>query len=137
MTSAQRHTWWLWDKFKSADKDGNGELEIKEVKKFFKSINLEMNDKSFKVRAQFWNLKFLKLHFKELFAKYDKKKRNSLSWENIKEMYAVLLIPEEFRDLYKQISGEDEARLVFQSIVALIWPFFNWRWPQIAPWSGF
>ena len=26
-------------------------------------------------------------------------------------MYAVLLIPEEFRDLYKQISGEDEARL--------------------------
>ena len=53
MTSAQRHTWWLWDKFKSADKDGNGELEIKEVKKFFKSINLEMNDKSFKVRAQF------------------------------------------------------------------------------------
>ena len=65
-------------------------------------------------------MKFLKLNFKELFAKYDKKKRNSLSWENIKEMYAVLLIPEEFRDLYKQISGEDEARLVFQSIVALI-----------------
>ena len=52
MTSAQRHTWWLWDKFKSADKDGNGELEIKEVKKFFKSINLEMNDKSFKVPLQ-------------------------------------------------------------------------------------
>ena len=50
MTSAQRHTWWLWDKFKSADKDGNGELEAKEVKKFFKSLNLEMDDKSFKVR---------------------------------------------------------------------------------------
>ena len=49
MTSAQRHTWWLWDKFKSADKDGNGELESKEVKKFFKSLNLEMDDKSFKV----------------------------------------------------------------------------------------
>ena len=49
MTSAQRHTWWLWDKFKSADKDGNGELEAKEVKKFFKSLNLEMDDKSFKV----------------------------------------------------------------------------------------
>ena len=26
MTSAQRHTWWLWDKFKSADKDGNGQI---------------------------------------------------------------------------------------------------------------
>ena len=60
MTSAQRHTWWLWDKFKSADKDGNGQLEAKEVKKFFKSINLEMNDNN----------------FRDLFAKYDKNKSN-------------------------------------------------------------
>ena len=60
MTSAQRHTWWLWDKFKSADKDGNGQLEAKEVKKFFKSINLEMNEDN----------------FQQLFVKYDKNKSN-------------------------------------------------------------
>ena len=60
MTSAQRHTWWLWDKFKSADKDGNGQLEAKEVKKFFKSINLEMDDNN----------------FRGLFAKYDKNQTN-------------------------------------------------------------
>ena len=44
MTSAQRHTWWLWDKFKSADKDGNGELEAKEVKKFFLQFHIRALD---------------------------------------------------------------------------------------------
>ena len=62
MSSAQRHTWWLWDRFKAADKDGNGELEEKEVKKFFKSINLEMND----------------TNFANLFAKYDTDRTNRL-----------------------------------------------------------
>lgn len=60
MSSAQRHTWWLWDRFKAADKDGNGELEEREVKKFFKSINLEMNENS----------------FNDLFAKYDTDRTN-------------------------------------------------------------
>merc|ERR1711953_957581 len=92
MTSAQRHTWWLWDKFKSADKDGNGQLEAKEVKKFFKSINLEMDDNN----------------FRGLFAKYDKNQTNSLSWANIKEMYAELLIPKEFEELYLKIAGDDK-----------------------------
>jgi len=40
MTSRQRHTWWLWEKFKAADKDGNGTLTKSEVKSFFNSINL-------------------------------------------------------------------------------------------------
>jgi len=60
MSSAQRHTWWLWDRFKAADKDGNGELEEREVKKFFKSINLEMNE----------------ANFHNLFAKYDTDRTN-------------------------------------------------------------
>ena len=55
MSSAQRHTWWLWDRFKAADKDGNAELEAKEVKKFFNSINLEMTEEK----------------FNHMFAKYD------------------------------------------------------------------
>ena len=54
-----------------------------------------------------------KLRFKDLFAKYDKKKSNSLSWENIKEMYAELLIPKEFEDLYLKIAGDDQVYKVF------------------------
>jgi len=32
----------------------------------------------------------------------------SLSWANIKEMYAELLIPKEFEELYFKIAGDDK-----------------------------
>ena len=32
----------------------------------------------------------------------------SLSWANIKEMYAELLIPKEFEELYLEIAGDDK-----------------------------
>ena len=51
------------------------------------------------------------------FAKYDKKKSNSLSWENIKEMYAELLIPKEFEDLYLEIAGDDQVNIVDYDII--------------------
>ena len=47
--------------------------------------------------------------FENLFKKYDDNKSNSLSWGNVKELYEELLIPNEVRNLYKQIAGEDEA----------------------------
>ncbi|CAG5108719.1 Oidioi.mRNA.OKI2018_I69.chr1.g3922.t2.cds [Oikopleura dioica] len=93
MTSRQRHTWWLWEKFKAADKDGNGTLTKSEVKSFFNSINLSMNP----------------ANFEKLFKKYDDNKSNSLSWGNVKELYEELLIPNEVRNLYYQIAGEDET----------------------------
>ena len=48
-------------------------------------------------------------NFEKLFKKYDDNKSNSLSWGNVKELYEELLIPNEVRNLYFQIAGEDET----------------------------
>ena len=61
MTSRQRHTWWLWEKFKAADKDGNGTLTKSEVKSFFNSINLRNGIFELKI-IFFHSLKILQKH---------------------------------------------------------------------------
>jgi len=53
-------------------------------------------------------------NFENLFKKYDDNKSNSLSWSNVKELYEELLIPNEVRNLYYKIAGEDETLQLYE-----------------------
>ena len=71
---------WVWGKFKFSDVDNTGELDKKELKRFFKSINYEVKENEFNVK---W----------DEYARDARGRCTTLNWSKFKEMYGTMLIP--------------------------------------------
>jgi len=70
----------VWGKFKFSDVDNTGELDKKELKRFFKSINYEVKENEFNVK---W----------DEYARDARGRCTTLNWSKFKEMYGTMLIP--------------------------------------------
>ena len=94
MNIGQQREIWMWELFKLADKNGDGNVDLSEVKRLFKKINLQCNER----------------YTKKIFSQHDDDKNKILNFEEFSTFYRDLTKRPEVEAIFKKYATErDES----------------------------
>uniref|UniRef100_A0A3Q4AQ27 Phosphoinositide phospholipase C n=1 Tax=Mola mola TaxID=94237 RepID=A0A3Q4AQ27_MOLML len=99
MDDKERLDQWVWDWFQKADKNKDGKMNFKEVRKLLKMMNVEMNEE----------------HALRLFTMADKSESGSLEIEQFVHFYKMLTQRDEVWKVFQEYSGDGE-RLMLEEL---------------------
>ncbi|XP_028249404.1 1-phosphatidylinositol 4,5-bisphosphate phosphodiesterase delta-4 [Parambassis ranga] len=99
MDEKERLDQWVWDWFQKADKNKDGKMNFKEVKKLLKMMNVDMNEE----------------HALHLFTMADKSESGSLEIEQFVHFYKMLTQRDEVWKVFQDYSGDGE-RLMLEEL---------------------
>ncbi|KAM4608994.1 1-phosphatidylinositol 4,5-bisphosphate phosphodiesterase delta-4 [Polymixia lowei] len=92
MDEKERLDQWVWDWFQKADKNKDGRMNFKEVRRLMKMMNVDMNDE----------------HAFHLFTMADKSDSDSLEIEEFVQFYKMLTQRDEVWKVFQDYSGDGE-----------------------------
>ncbi|XP_069010977.1 1-phosphatidylinositol 4,5-bisphosphate phosphodiesterase delta-4 isoform X1 [Embiotoca jacksoni] len=95
MDEKERLDQWVWDWFQKADKNKDGKMNFKEVRKLLKMMNVDMNEE----------------HALNLFTMADKSESGSLEIEQFVHFYKMLTQRDEVWKVFQDFSGDGEKLL--------------------------
>ncbi|KAG7240525.1 hypothetical protein INR49_026809 [Caranx melampygus] len=96
MDEKERLDQWVWDWFQKADKNKDGKMNFKEVKKLLKMMNVDMNEE----------------HAFHLFTMADKSESGSLEIEQFVHFYKMLTQRDEVWKVFQDYSGDGEKLML-------------------------
>uniref|UniRef100_A0A8C4IB68 Phosphoinositide phospholipase C n=1 Tax=Dicentrarchus labrax TaxID=13489 RepID=A0A8C4IB68_DICLA len=96
MDEKERLDQWVWDWFNKADKNKDGKMNFKEVRKLLKMMNVEMNEE----------------HALHLFTMADKSESGSLEIEQFVHFYKMLTQRDEVWKVFQDFSGDGEKLML-------------------------
>ncbi|XP_019955143.1 1-phosphatidylinositol 4,5-bisphosphate phosphodiesterase delta-4 [Paralichthys olivaceus] len=96
MDEKERLDQWVWDWFQKADKNKDGKMNFKEVRKLLKMMNVDMNEE----------------HALHLFTMADKSESGSLEIEQFVHFYKILTQRDEVWKVFQDYSGDGEKLLL-------------------------
>uniref|UniRef100_UPI003F583729 1-phosphatidylinositol 4,5-bisphosphate phosphodiesterase delta-4 isoform X2 n=1 Tax=Odontesthes bonariensis TaxID=219752 RepID=UPI003F583729 len=96
MDEQERLDQWVWDWFQKADKNKDGKMNFKEVRKLLKMMNVDMNEE----------------HALHLFTMADKSESGSLEIEQFVHFYKMLTQRDEVWKVFQDYSGDGERLLL-------------------------
>ncbi|KAM7407825.1 hypothetical protein PAMA_003540 [Pampus argenteus] len=96
MDEKERLDQWVWDWFQKADKNKDGKMTFKEVRKLLKMMNVEMNE----------------AHALRLFTMADKSESDSLEMEEFVLFYKMLTQRDEVWKVFQDYSGDGEKLML-------------------------
>uniref|UniRef100_A0A7N8YCP1 Phosphoinositide phospholipase C n=1 Tax=Mastacembelus armatus TaxID=205130 RepID=A0A7N8YCP1_9TELE len=96
MDEKERLDQWVWDWFQKADKNKDGKMNFKEVRKLLKMMNVEMNEE----------------HALHLFTMADKSQSGSLEIEQFVHFYKILTQRDEVWKVFQDYSGDGEKLML-------------------------
>uniref|UniRef100_A0A665W3X6 Phosphoinositide phospholipase C n=1 Tax=Echeneis naucrates TaxID=173247 RepID=A0A665W3X6_ECHNA len=96
MDEKERLDQWVWDWFQKADKNKDGKMNFKEVRKLLKMMNIEMNEE----------------HAFHLFTMADKSGTGSLEIEQFVHFYKILTQRDEVWKVFQDYSGDGEKLML-------------------------
>ncbi|KAK2906340.1 1-phosphatidylinositol 4,5-bisphosphate phosphodiesterase delta-4 isoform X2 [Channa argus] len=96
MDEKERLDQWVWDWFKKADKNKDGKMNFKEVRKLLKMMNVDMNEE----------------HALHLFTMADKSESGSLEIEQFVHFYKLLTQRDEVWKVFQDYSGDGEKLML-------------------------
>ncbi|CAN9497978.1 unnamed protein product [Ophioblennius macclurei] len=96
MDEKERLDQWVWDWFQKADKNKDGKMNFKEVKKLLKMMNVDMNEE----------------HALHLFTMADKSESGSLEIEQFVQFYKMLTQRDEVWKVFQDYSGDGEKLML-------------------------
>uniref|UniRef100_A0A3B5AID1 Phosphoinositide phospholipase C n=1 Tax=Stegastes partitus TaxID=144197 RepID=A0A3B5AID1_9TELE len=96
MGEKERLDQWVWDWFQKADKNKDGKMTFKEVKKLLKMMNVDMNEE----------------HALHLFTMADKSESGSLEIEQFVCFYKMLTQRDEVWKVFQDYSGDGEKLML-------------------------
>lgn len=96
MDEKERLDQWVWDWFNKADKNKDGKMNFKEVRKLLKMMNVEMNEE----------------HALHLFTMADKSQSGSLEIEQFVHFYKILTQRDEVWKVFQDYSGDGEKLML-------------------------
>lgn len=96
MDEKERLDQWVWDWFHKADKNKDGKMNFKEVKKLLKMMNVDMNEE----------------HALHLFTMADKSETGSLEIEQFVQFYKMLTQRDEVWKVFQDYSGDGEKLML-------------------------
>ncbi|XP_034429464.1 1-phosphatidylinositol 4,5-bisphosphate phosphodiesterase delta-4-like [Hippoglossus hippoglossus] len=96
MDEKERLDQWVWDWFQKADKNKDGKMNFKEVRKLLKMMNVDMNEE----------------HALHLFTMADKSESGSLEIEQFVHFYKILTQRDEVWKVFQDYSGDGEKLLM-------------------------
>ncbi|XP_023125936.1 1-phosphatidylinositol 4,5-bisphosphate phosphodiesterase delta-4 isoform X1 [Amphiprion ocellaris] len=96
MDEKERLDQWVWDWFQKADKNKDGKMNFKEVKKLLKMMNVDMNEE----------------HALHLFTMADKSESDSLEIEQFVYFYKMLTQRDEVWKVFQDYSGDGEKLML-------------------------
>ncbi|XP_047456940.1 1-phosphatidylinositol 4,5-bisphosphate phosphodiesterase delta-4 [Mugil cephalus] len=103
MDEKERLDQWVWDWFQKADKNKDGKMNFKEVKKLLKMMNVDMNEE----------------HAFRLFTMADKSDSGSLEIEEFVHFYKILTQRDEVWKVFQEYSGDGE-KLKLEELVTFL-----------------
>ncbi|XP_040912965.1 1-phosphatidylinositol 4,5-bisphosphate phosphodiesterase delta-4 [Toxotes jaculatrix] len=96
MDEKERLDQWVWDWFQKADKNKDGKMTFKEVRKLLKMMNVDMNEE----------------HALHLFTMADKSESGSLEIEQFVHFYKILTQRDEVWKVFQEYSGDGEKLML-------------------------
>ncbi|XP_044073939.1 1-phosphatidylinositol 4,5-bisphosphate phosphodiesterase delta-4 [Siniperca chuatsi] len=96
MDEKERLDQWVWDWFQKADKNKDGKMNFKEVRKLLKMMNVDMNEE----------------HALHLFTMADKSESGSLEIEQFVHFYKMLTQRDEVWKVFQDYSGDGEKLML-------------------------
>ncbi|GAA6219726.1 1-phosphatidylinositol 4,5-bisphosphate phosphodiesterase delta-4 [Lates japonicus] len=96
MDEKERLDQWVWDWFQKADKNKDGKMNFKEVRKLLKMMNVDMNEE----------------HALHLFTMADKSDSGSLEIEEFVHFYKILTQRDEVWKVFQDYSGDGEKLML-------------------------
>ncbi|XP_070770200.1 1-phosphatidylinositol 4,5-bisphosphate phosphodiesterase delta-4 isoform X2 [Enoplosus armatus] len=96
MDEKERLDQWVWDWFQKADKNKDGKMNFKEVRKLLKMMNVDMNEE----------------HALHLFTMADKSESGSLEIEQFVHFYKMLTQRDEVWKVFQDYSGDGEKLIL-------------------------
>ncbi|XP_020488832.2 1-phosphatidylinositol 4,5-bisphosphate phosphodiesterase delta-4 [Labrus bergylta] len=96
MDEKERLDQWVWDWFHKADKNKDGKMNFKEVRKLLKMMNVEMNEE----------------HALHLFTMADKSESGALEIEQFVHFYKMLTQRDEVWKVFQDYSGDGEKLML-------------------------
>uniref|UniRef100_A0A7N5ZSK0 Phosphoinositide phospholipase C n=1 Tax=Anabas testudineus TaxID=64144 RepID=A0A7N5ZSK0_ANATE len=96
MDEKERLDQWVWDWFQKADKNKDGKMNFKEVRKLLKMMNVDMNED----------------HALHLFTMADKSESGSLEIEQFVHFYKILTQRDEVWKVFQDYSGDGEKLML-------------------------
>ncbi|KAG7503309.1 hypothetical protein JOB18_035860 [Solea senegalensis] len=96
MDEKERLDQWVWDWFQKADKNKDGKMNFKEVRKLLKMMNIDMNEE----------------HALHLFTMADRSGSGSLEIEQFVHFYKLLTQRDEVWKVFQDYSGDGEKLLL-------------------------
>uniref|UniRef100_A0A4W6FEW8 Phosphoinositide phospholipase C n=1 Tax=Lates calcarifer TaxID=8187 RepID=A0A4W6FEW8_LATCA len=96
MDEKERLDQWVWDWFQKADKNKDGKMNFKEVRKLLKMMNVDMNEE----------------HALHLFTMADKSDTGSLEIEEFVHFYKILTQRDEVWKVFQDYSGDGEKLML-------------------------
>lgn len=96
MDEKERLDQWVWDWFQKADKNKDGKMNFKEVKKLLKMMNVDMNEE----------------HALHLFTMADKSDSGSLEIQQFVQFYKMLTQRDEVWKVFQDYSGDGEKLML-------------------------
>nr|XP_046259318.1 1-phosphatidylinositol 4,5-bisphosphate phosphodiesterase delta-4 [Scatophagus argus]XP_046259319.1 1-phosphatidylinositol 4,5-bisphosphate phosphodiesterase delta-4 [Scatophagus argus] len=96
MDEKERLDQWVWDWFQKADKNKDGKMNFKEVRKLLKMMNVDMNEE----------------HALHLFTMADKSESGSLEIEQFVLFYKMLTQRDEVWKVFQDYSGDGEKLML-------------------------